>query len=147
MVRKGEYNQARVEYARLTPTLNYNPFFLFNYGAELTVMGDYKKSIEILTSVENRLSDADFYIYLGTSYEATGDLNTALYCFEKASNMMPVKYLPLYKLVILNDQLGNTELAISTAKKIMQMPIKVKSKFVDQIRMEMEQYLRAKAIQ
>jgi O-antigen ligase len=147
MVRKGEYAQAKVEYARLADKMNYNPFFLFNYGAELTVMGEYKKSIEVLTSVEDRLSDADFYLYLGSDYEALGDTGKALECFEKAMNMMPIKFLPIYKVVIINEQNGNHDIAITYAKKIMQMPVKVKSKFVDQIRTEMEQYLSAKGME
>jgi hypothetical protein len=146
MVRRQEFDQAKAEYSRLANKMYYNPFFLFNYGAEYTVMGDYKKSIEVLNSVEDRLADSDFYIYLGTSYEGIGDVKKALYCFEKASNMMPVKYLPKYKLVLLNQQLGNDAEAIKMAKIILTTPIKVKSDFVNQIRVEMEQYLQEKRV-
>lgn len=146
MVRREEYAQAKIEYARLASRLNYNPFFVYNYGAENTVMEDYKKSIEILNSVEKRLVDADFYIYLGTSYEAIGDVTKALFCFEKASNMMPVKFIPKYKLVLINEQLGNEAEAIKIAQNLLDAPVKVKSSFVNQIRTEMELYLKAKGV-
>lgn len=141
LVRKGKYDIAKQRYDELLPILKYNQYFMFNYGAELTVMGEYKKSVEVLEQVEHRLNDSDFYIYLGSSYEGLGNIDMALQCFEQAANIMPVKFFPKYKIVLLHRVQGNNAKAVEMARHIMEMPIKVDSDIVRSIRHEMDVFL------
>jgi O-antigen ligase len=139
LVREKRHDEARKVYASLYPTLNYNQYFLFNYGAESSIMGDFAKSIDLLTEAEKKLNDSDLYIYLGNSYEGSGMLADAVRCFEKASCIMPVKFYPKYRLVKVYMALGENDNALNMAKQILGMNVKIPSDIVTGIRTEMEQ--------
>jgi tetratricopeptide (TPR) repeat protein len=139
LVREGRNEEAVRLYEKLYPILRYNQYFLFNYGAELSVMGNYVKSIEILKETEPRLNDSDLYIYLGNSYEGSGDMNSAVKCFQQASLIMPVKYYPRYRLAQICLKMGKTQEAVSMAKHILSMPVKVPSEIITNIRNEMQE--------
>ncbi|MBA7575788.1 hypothetical protein ES708_17624 [subsurface metagenome] len=139
LVRTREYKKAVTAYEDLYPILNYNQFFLFNYGAELSVMGKYKKSVELLKEAEPRLNDADLYIYLGNSYVGLGDLKNAAHCFKKASLIMPVKFYPKYRLVKVYLAMNEHEKALDLAREIVSMPVKIPSEIITSIRNEMQE--------
>jgi O-antigen ligase len=139
LVRAKEYKKAVPLYGTLYPVLNYNRYFLFNYGAELSVTGDYAKSIELLREAEPRLNDVDLYIYLGNSYAGLGDMNNAVQCFRKASLIVPVKFYPKYRLVKIYLSLDEHEKAFALAREILAMEVKIPSGIVTSIRNEMQE--------
>jgi O-antigen polymerase len=141
LVRSNNYPQAKEKYATLYPVLHYSSYFLFNYGAELSVMGEYARSIEILREAEPGLNDADLYIYLGNSYTGLNDLTNAEQCFRKASNLMPVKFYPKYRLVKIYYQQGEIDKARAMAREILDMKVKIPSDIVEGIRKEMEELI------
>ena len=145
MVRNNETGQAKIKYEYLSQSMSYNPYFYFNYGAELTLLGDYNKGIEILNSIEDRFNDVDYNLFLGACYEGNGNIRQAVFHYEKASNMMPIKFIPKYKLVILYDKLGRKNDAHNLAKQIMIMPVKIESDYIVQIRKELNNYLLYKS--
>lgn len=138
-VRNKNYQEAQQTYDRLYPTLKHNPYFLFNYGAELSVMGQYQKSIKILREAEPRLNDADVYIYLGNSYVGIAQYEEALTCFQMASDMMPVKFYPQYRMVKIYLIQQETTKALSLAREILAKDVKVPSAIITGIRKEMEE--------
>jgi len=141
LVRAHEYPKAVSVYEELYPILNYNRFFLFNYGAELSVMGEYHKSVDLLTEAEERLNDVDLYIYLGNSYAGLGDWKNAASCFKKASLIVPGKFYPKYRLVKIYLELNEYEKALNLAREILSMPVKVPSDIITGIRNEMQELL------
>lgn len=141
MVRSSNYKQAKEQYAQLYPVLNHNPYFLFNYGAELSVMGDYRKSTEILDQAKPLLNDADVYIYLGNSYDGLGLYPDAVTSFTQASLIMPVKFYPKYRLTKIYLKTGEQAKAKELARQILDMQVKIPSDIVTGIRNEMEQLL------
>lgn len=140
-VREQKYDLARQVYAELYPVMKYSPFFLFNYGAELSVMGDYDKSIEILKETGSHLNDSDYWIYFGNSYEGAGNYDKAITCYKQASYIMPVKFYPKYRLVLLYDKMGNTTQALRFAHQILEMKMKVKTDIAENINREMQNYI------
>jgi O-antigen polymerase len=134
----GQKEEAIKLYEKLYPVLKYNQYFLFNYGAELSVMGKYTRSIEILREAESRIDDSDEYIYLGNSYEGIGDLNSAMQCYKKASLIMPIKFYPKYRLAKLYVKMGQSQEAVRLAKNILGMPVKVQSEVISGILGEMQ---------
>jgi O-antigen ligase len=141
-MRQNNYKAADNIYKEIYPVMKYNQFFLFNYGAELTLMGDFEKSIKILKEVEHRMNDADFYIYLGNSFESKGSYLEAEECWIKATNIMPVKFYPNYRLAVLYQKQGNTDMAKRYAQKIIDMPVKVESELICNVKREMQDYLK-----
>jgi O-antigen ligase len=143
LVRSNNYTQAKEDYEGLYPVLRYNPYFLFNYGAELSLMGEYNKSIKILKEAETGMNNADLYIYLGNSYTGINDLDKAANCFQKASDLMPIKFYPKYRLVKIFIQKGEIEKAKSLAREIIEMKVKIPSEVIKGIRKEMEELLES----
>jgi O-antigen ligase len=141
LVREKRFDEAKQLYTELYPVLNYNPYFLFNYGAELSLMGEFSKSISILNQAESQLNDSDFYIYLGNSYAEQGKYQEAIQSFRKASLIMPVKFYPRYRMVKLYQQSNQKQEAINMAMKILSMEVKVPSRIVSGIKAEMQQFL------
>jgi len=134
----GQKEEAVRLYEKLYPTLKYNQYFLFNYGAELSTIGNYIRSIEVLREAEPRVDDSDEYIYLGNSYEGIGDLNSAMKCYRQASVIIPIKFYPKYRLAKLYEKTGRTQEAVSLAKNILNMTVKVPSVIITNIRNEMQ---------
>ena len=129
------------DYQKLYNTLSYSPYFMYNYGSELSLAKRYKKSIEIRRKTEGKLNDADFYIYLGNSYSGVNDFDKAIESFKKASYIMPIKFYPKYRLVYLFHQTGRTREAYELAKKLLEMPVKVESPAIDQMLNEMRVFV------
>ena len=139
LMRENRYDEAYNAYQEIYPTLKYSQFFMFNYGAELLLMQRYEESIKILKGNELRLNDSDHYIYLGSSYEGIGKIDSAENCFLKASLIMPLKFFPKYKLVLIYLQTGRKKQAINLAKYLLAMKVKVPSQTIDAIKQEMKQ--------
>nr|WP_321486270.1 hypothetical protein [uncultured Draconibacterium sp.] len=62
---KGSTEEMLPEYEKLYSTpLKQNPFFLYNYGAELNYTKKYDKSIEVLIECVNKFNDYDLQLLL-----------------------------------------------------------------------------------
>lgn len=134
-------------YQELYPTMKYNKYFLFNYGAEFVVMKRFKESIPILNEALQYINDTDIYIYLGHAYDETGDLKEAEKCFKNAQYIVPSKVFPKYNLVKLYVKMNREADAISTAQEIVQMDVKIETDIALSIRHEMEEFLNTRNIQ
>jgi O-antigen polymerase len=143
-MRQENFSGAQKEYKRLYPVLKYNHNFLFNYGAELTLMNRYQESIKILEETEAKSTSVDYYNYLGNSYEGTGNLTKALECFEKGANLVPVKFYPRYRMLLIYDKLGQEQAALKLARETIDMPVKIEEPIVFEIKDTMKKYIAEK---
>ena len=142
-IRGASSARAQKIYREIYPLLRHDKYFLYNYGAEFSVLGNYKESVDILEETTRYLNDADTYIYLANSYTGTGNLKKAEQCLLKASCIMPGKFYPQYRLVLLYDETGRKEEALILAKKLVNKPVKVSSSIVENIRTEMQRYIES----
>jgi O-antigen polymerase len=142
MMRNNQIEESYKLYREVYPTLTYNQFFLFNFGAELSLMKKYDESIEILKQAEPRINDSDFYIYLANSYENKDNMQAAEQCYLQSSYIMPLKFFPKYKLVGIYMSSNRKNLGLSLAKNIIDMPVKVQSQTIVDIKQEMAQLLK-----
>lgn len=141
MMRSGEYAQAINKFNKIYPVLGYDKRFMFNLGCELYILGKYHDSIKVLENIKNNLYTPDLFIYLGLAYEEIGDFKKAIEAYKRASNIMPIKFYPKYRLVKIYDQMGKTNEAILYAEKIQNTPVKINSDIVQEIKKEMGEYL------
>ena len=118
-----------------------NGKFLYNYGAELVVHGDFSKGLIVLDEAKNHLKPSTLFMHQGLAWESLGYKQKALKAYEVASHIIPHKFYPKYRLVFLHDDLGNRIEALNLAKEIVQAPAKVKSDIVLQMKSEMREYL------
>jgi hypothetical protein len=109
--------------AEIYPELDHDKLFLYNYGTELSLAGDYVKGIEVLEKARMELNDCNVYSYLANDYEAIGRFDKAIQYFEIANNTMPSRLYPKYRLYRLYDKTNDSR-ALSMAQKLFDAPTK-----------------------
>ncbi len=125
--RMNDFASARQLYEMANPALAYNGDYLFNYGAEACVAGEYLTAIEQLGKAKQYSSQSSIRIFLGDAYAATRQYQRAEDNYLAAIYTTPSHIYPKYKLVQLYKKWGKTELARQWATQTLQYPVKVTS--------------------
>jgi len=133
------FEDVREQYTRLYTQLENNPYFMFNYGIELVLAKEYEQSIPILHRVCRYFIDTDILCYLGDAYKGMSQYENAETTYRLASNMVPIKFYPLYCLANLYNETGNVDNAINVANIIINKKEKVRSYTTYKIKTEMKQ--------
>ena len=117
---------------------------LFDLGsADLYILVDREKSIELLKECEQKINDADVYTYLGNSYEGNGMLNEAEKAFKQASFIIPHKLYPKYRLVYLYAEMNKLNDALEMANKILLMKPKVESDITGKLKEDIQHFIES----
>lgn len=140
---RGNTEKMLPEYEKLySTTLKQNPFFLYNYGAELNFAGHFDKSIEILSECQKKFNDYDLQMLLADNYYRKGDSEKAIQIFMHCANMIPCRFLPIYQLFDIYRTEGQIDFAIKYANKIVNQKVKIESSTVIWIKAEAKEYLK-----
>ncbi|MDR1582757.1 MAG: O-antigen ligase family protein [Prevotellaceae bacterium] len=137
----GKTEQMLPEYERLRPALSGNELFLYNYTAELNVVKNYDKSLQVGKACEQLLADYDLQMLMADNCRETGRYADAEHHFKKAAAMCPVRFMPLYQLAELYKETGQDEKAVALARKIMDKEVKIPSAIVTSIKNKMRKLL------
>ncbi len=129
------------EYEKLNSTLKQNPFFLYNYGAELNFAGRFEKSINVLTECQKHFNDYDLLMLLADNYHKKGEIEKAIEIYLHASFMIPCRFMPIYQLFDIYRKTGQEEMAVKYASVIVNKKVKIPSLIVNFIKSEAEEYL------
>jgi O-antigen polymerase len=141
-IKSGQRQVALRKYDKIYPILRYNGNFLYNYGAELSIIGQYEHSIKILKECSLRLNDADVYTYLGNSYENLGKLNEAEQAYIQASNILPHRLYPKYRLVYVYAKANEIEKAVEMAHVVLDKKPKIESTISEKIKEDLNIFLK-----
>jgi O-antigen polymerase len=130
------------EYKKLHNThLKRNPFFLYNYGAELNFAGKYCESIDILLECRELFNDYDLQLILADNYQKTNNITKALETYRNASYMIPARFLPFFRIFEIYKETGQNDLAQQWAEKILNKQVKIPSVTVSYIQNEAKSFL------
>ncbi len=124
----------------LTP-IKRNPFFLYNYGAELNVAGQFDKSIGILTECKKQFNDYDLQMLLADNYRKKREPEKAIHIYHHASNMIPCRFLSLFHIFEIYKENGQRNEAIQYAWRIKDKKVKIPSLTVNRIKAEAKDFL------
>ncbi|HTO15608.1 MAG TPA: O-antigen ligase [Edaphocola sp.] len=139
----GKTNEMLSEYKKLYSTsLKWNPFFLYNYGAELNIVEEYTKSINILTECKKHFNDYDLQMIMADNYNKNNESEKAIQIYQHASNMIPCRFIPLYQIFKIHKKNSQTEKALQYAWKIKNKKVKIPSSTVSSIKAEIEDFLK-----
>jgi O-antigen ligase len=139
---RGNTEEMLPEYKELyLTTLKQNPFFLYNYGAEMNVAGKFDESIAILTSCKKRFNDYDLQMLLADNYHKKGETEKAIQTYQHASNMIPCRFLPIYQLFEIYREEGQKDMAIKYSNEIINKKVKIQSSTVSYIQNEAIKFL------
>ncbi|MGV8090420.1 MAG: O-antigen ligase family protein [Mangrovibacterium sp.] len=140
---RGDTEKMLPEYERLYSTLlKRNPFFLYNYGAELNIAGRFDKSINILTECKKRFNDYDLQMLMADNYYKKDESEKAIQTYQHASNMIPCRFLPIYRLFEIYRKQGQKDMAMKYANEIINKKVKIRSSTVASIKSKAEEYLK-----
>ncbi|GHT53163.1 hypothetical protein AGMMS49982_15460 [Bacteroidia bacterium] len=135
---QGQTEQMLPEYGVLYPKLQNNEAFLYNYAAELNVVQQYEKSLEIARECERLWADYDLQMLMADNYQNMQQNQEAESHYIKASQMCPVKFMPLYRLFQLYENCGEDKKTQVMAGKILKKPVKVMSPTIKNIQQEIQ---------
>ena len=139
---RGDTGAMLPEYEKLYSTsLKRNPFFLYNYGAELNVANRFGQSTEILNECKKRFNDYDLQMLLADNYHKKGEHEKAIQMYEHATNMVPCRFLPLYKLFGIYKEANQKDMTEKSAVEIINKQVKIPSSSVSFIKSEASNYL------
>jgi hypothetical protein len=131
-------------YEELHSHWNGNPFFLYNYGAELNHIKEYSKSIDILHECEKYYNDYDVQMLLADNYYNQDNFDKSERHYLLASNMCPNRFQPLYRMMKIYEDKGEAEEMVNMAKRITAKPIKIPSPTITKIKFEAKRILGKK---
>lgn len=144
---KGNTEEMLPEYEKLYSTsLKQNPYFLYNYGAELNFVEKFDKSIDILTKCQRHFNDYDLQMLLADNYHKKGETEKAIEIYRHASFMIPCRFLPIYQLFEIYRNAGRKAIAAEYANEIVNKKVKISSLTVNSIKSEAEKYLKENEI-
>lgn len=139
---RGNTGKMLPEYEKLYSTsLKQNPYFLYNYGAELNFTGRFNKSIDILTECQQRFNDYDLQMLLADNYNKKGETEKAIEIYRHASFMIPCRFLPIYQLFETYRKAGQKDLAGKYANEIVNKNVKIQSNSVTYFQNEAKKFL------
>ena len=100
--------------------------FLYNYAAMLHLHGYYEKSIKMFKECSSYINDYNMMLLMGDNYQQMNLPDSAISYYERASNMIPNRFLPLYYQMVVYQEQGEYDKAKEIAEKITRKEIKIK---------------------
>lgn len=115
------------DYYELLPLESDHSLFLFDFGKLLRILGRYNDSNAILQKGTMVSNDPMFYVLMGNNYKDMKHYDLAEQAYQKAYSVMPNRLYPLYQLMMLYHDCGNTQKAKAMAKRVIEMKPKIES--------------------
>lgn len=113
--------------------LGKNPLFLYNYAAELDAAQHYEESLDVLTECSKSWNEYNVQILYTDIYFRLGQMDNALKACEEAYYMVPSRFAPLYRKMLIHVACNDMSNAIDMANTILDKPIKIQSEELNNI--------------
>lgn len=130
---QGYINRMMPHYADMKHVMKNNPLFAYNYAAELNKAQRFEESIEVLSACSKSWNDYNVQILYSDIYVKIGQMDKALIACNQAHNMVPCRFDPLYRKMLIYGFLNDTVNAVRTAYEILEKPVKVRSEQLNQM--------------
>lgn len=129
-----DQNQIFEEYETMYNEFSNDGLFLYNYAAMLHLYGFHEKSIKIFDECSTYINDYNMMLLMGDNYQQMSIPDSAIIYYERASDMIPNRFLPLYYQMVVYQEQGDYDKAQEIAKTIIHKKNKIKdSKTVKEI--------------
>lgn len=138
----GETKVVIPDYAKLYKTMNRNGLFLYNYASELNFINRNTESNRLFVEASHFMNDIDLQLQMADNYQKMKQYKEAEKCFLLAHQMIPNRFIPLYRLALLYKEEGKIQEARRTAKIIVKKQVKVESFDVVTIKAEMSKLIQ-----
>lgn len=142
----GETKAVMPDYAKLYKTMNRNGLFLYNYAAELNFIDHNAESNRLFIESSHFMNDIDLQLQMADNYQKMKQYKEAEKCLMLASEMIPNRFIPLYRLAKLYEDTKRMPEAIKIAKQLISKPVKIMSPDIMTIRVEMQELINKEGI-
>lgn len=130
------------DYYSLLPYLYDDKRFLFDFGRLLSEQRRYNDSNDMLRRGELVSNDPMFIILQGNNYRDMGAYDEAESAYIRACHTIPNRIYPLYRLMKLHEQLGNTGKASAYAGQVVAFKEKIPSPAVTDMKREAQEIIK-----
>lgn len=120
-------------YEEVERVIGKNPLFLYNYAAELNAVNNFQESLDVLTLCSESWNEYNVQTLYIDNYFKMGQLDNALKACDEAYYMVPSRFGPLYRKMLIYVASNDTVNAIHMANQILDKPIKIQSEELDRI--------------
>lgn len=138
---RGKTVQMLPRYKSLYKHLHYKDLFLYNYAAELNVVGHYDESLQIARECDHLWADYDLQMLMADNCLQLQQYNEAESYLIKSSAMCPVKFRPLYRLTELYLKTGRKKEVKDLVRIILEKKVKIPSSAIIAIKNAMRQLI------
>lgn len=128
------YGESNRQFEAVYPQLCTNGEFLMQYGKSLAMMENYQQALTVLTQAKQYLYSSVIETAIGDCEKKLGNYAAAEQSYLKAMNMIPNRFYPLYLLMTLYQETGETKKAVVMARTIKRKKVKVPSKAISEIK-------------
>lgn len=135
---KGQTIEMLPRYQQLMTQLGDVPYFLYNYAVELYIAGYYNSSLEVAKQCRKYWADYDLELLQGEILSKLGNVKESEYHYRLASQMCPVRFIPLFRLYVIYKEQGYVNKARKMALQILGKPIKVDSPIIQKIKQQVK---------
>jgi tetratricopeptide (TPR) repeat protein len=135
-------NEALSIYSSAYNKLNDDGKFLADYAAFLMQeAGNCQPAAALAERSKQYFICTENYYTAATAYKCLGNYDKAIENYQFISWYIPVLYRPKYEMALLYRQSGNNQAALALARQIIDMPVKIASPEIDQMKAEMKQWI------
>jgi len=136
------FANATKEYEKAFPTLKNDGDFLFNYGAEASLAGNYDLAITLLEEAKKYNSFSNLFLYLGDAYSGVNQFILAEKNYLQAIYITPSRIFPKFQLIQLYKKWNKLELAKTWGIKTLEYPVKIKSPMAEDLLNEIKEGIK-----
>jgi len=124
------YQQITPRYSSFYPFLCHEKHFLFEYGMCLSHTEQYAESNRIFEEFFRYGSDPMVYNCIGNNFKKMGEYEKAEKMYIRSSQIVPNRHYPIYLLMKLYEENGQSEKAKAMAGVLLEKPVKIPSKAI-----------------
>lgn len=125
------------------PVLGNEPYFLYNYSVELYIGGKYEEALRIAEVCRKYWADYDLELLQGECCMLLKNYERAMSHYTLASQMCPVRFIPLYRIYKLYKTQGLKKQAQNLGLQILKKTIKIPSPTIDMIKNDVHRTLNS----
>ncbi|MDD6783576.1 MAG: O-antigen ligase family protein [Prevotellaceae bacterium] len=130
------------DYYILLPYVVESPQFLFNFAMTLRESGRYRDSNAILRLGTRVSTDPMFYVLMGNNYKDEQHYDLAEKEYLKAFAVLPNRLYPLFRLMLMYEEMGDKEKCSAMAKRVVRMKPKVESPATNDMKKKAYSFLK-----
>jgi O-antigen ligase len=132
----GQYHDLVYDYRDLYPLLSHQKQFLFEYGRCLSAAGMYEEGNRMFGQYLHYGNDPMVHNCMGNNYKSMKEFEKAEAAYRYASQLIPNRHYPVFLLMKLYHETGQDEKAAATAGYLLDKPVKIHTKAIDEMKQE-----------